>query len=181
MSYPRGSLGPNTQHSPPDNLSADDIIAIIDYVCWYACKDSEPTGATSDLFKDMVNTVDAGDADQVSSSASSESLRNFIPLWPVTLAICSELTIFAFFSFLTVVFLALWFVSFFLAFFKASTSYGYFYYVSYGIFAHWLSSNQIFKFTVSFATEVEKTDHRMDVLIEAFALRVFCVPFSSNK
>ena len=29
----------------------------------------------------------------------------FIPLWPVTLAICSELTIFAFFSLLTVVFL----------------------------------------------------------------------------
>ena len=79
-----------------------------------------------------------------------------MPLWPVTLAICSELTIFAFFSLLAVVFLALWFVSFFLAFFKASTSYGYFHYVSYGIFAHWFSSNQMFKFTVSFATEVKK-------------------------
>ena len=53
--------------SPTDNPSTDDIIAIIDYmyVCGYACKDSEPTGATVDLFKDMVNAVDATDADQV--------------------------------------------------------------------------------------------------------------------
>ena len=91
-----------------------------------------------------------------SSSASSWSLRKFTPLWPVTLAICSKLTIFAFFSFLTVVFLARWFVNFFLTFFKASTSYGYFHYVSYGIFAHWFSLDQMFKFSVSFATEVEK-------------------------
>ena len=91
-----------------------------------------------------------------SSSASSWSLRKFIPLWPVTLAVCFELTIFAFFSFLTVVFLARWFVNFFLTFFKASTSYGYFHYVSYGIFAHWFSLDQMFKFSVSFATEVEK-------------------------
>ena len=27
-------------NSPPDNPSTDDIIAIIDYVCSYACKDS---------------------------------------------------------------------------------------------------------------------------------------------
>ena len=74
----------------------------------------------------------------------------------MTLAICSELTIFAFFSFLTVVFLAQWFVNFFLTFFKASTSYGYFHYVSYGIFAHWFSLDQMFKFSVLFATEVEK-------------------------
>ena len=33
-------------------------------------------------------------------------VKEFIPLWPVTLAICPELTIFAFFSFVTVVFLA---------------------------------------------------------------------------
>ena len=64
---------------------------------------------------------------------------------------------FAFFSLLTVVFLALWFVNVFLTFVKASTtSYGYFHYVSYGIFAHWFSLNQMFKFSVSFATEVEK-------------------------
>ena len=56
-------------NSPPDNPSIDDIIAIIDYVCGYACKDSEPTGATSDLFKDMVNAVDAGDADQVTGKS----------------------------------------------------------------------------------------------------------------
>ena len=88
----------------------------------------------------------------------------------MTLTICSELTIFAFFSFLTVVFLAQWFVNFFLTFFKASTSYGYFHYVSYGIFAHWFSLDQMFKFSVSFATEVEKkTDHRMNFLIEVFA------------
>jgi len=52
-------------NSPPDNPSIDDIIAIIDYVSGHACKDSEPTGATADLFKDMVNTGDAADADQV--------------------------------------------------------------------------------------------------------------------
>ena len=82
-----------------------------------------------------------------------------VVLWPVTLAIYSnlfELTIFDFFSLLTVVFLALWFPNFFLTFFKASTSYGYFHCVSYGIFAHWFSLNQMFKFSVSFATEVEK-------------------------
>ena len=64
----------------------------------------------------------------------------------MTLAIYSELTIFAFFSLLTVVFLALWFVIFFLTFFEASTSYGYFHYVSYGIFPQWFSLNQIFGF-----------------------------------
>ena len=41
--------------------------------------------------------------------------------------------------------------------------------MSYGIFAHWFSLDQMFKFSVSFATEVEKTDHRMDVLTEVFA------------
>ena len=59
----------NLSNSPPDNLSTDDIIAIIDYVCGYACKDSEPTGATADLFKDMVNAVDAADADQVTGKS----------------------------------------------------------------------------------------------------------------
>ena len=38
-------------------------------VCGYACKDSEPTGATADLFKDMVNAVDAADADQVTAKS----------------------------------------------------------------------------------------------------------------
>ena len=56
-------------NSPPDNPSTDDIIAIIDYVCGYACKDSEPTGATADLFKDMVNAVDTTDADQVTGKS----------------------------------------------------------------------------------------------------------------
>ena len=37
-------------------------------VC-YACKDSEPTGGTADLFKDMVNAVDTHDADQVSGKS----------------------------------------------------------------------------------------------------------------
>ena len=54
---------------PPDNPSTDDIIAIIDYVCGYACKDSEPTGATADLFKDMVNAVDIADAGQVTGKS----------------------------------------------------------------------------------------------------------------
>ena len=56
-------------YSPPDNPCTDDIIAIIDYVCGYACKDSEPTGATADLFKDMVNAVDETDADQVTGKS----------------------------------------------------------------------------------------------------------------
>ena len=62
----------------------------------------------------------------------------------------------AFFSFLPVVFLAQWFVNFFLTFVKASTSYGYCHYVNYGIFTHWFSLDQMFKFSVSCATEVEK-------------------------
>ena len=41
-------------------------------------------------------------------------------------------------------------------FLKASTSYGHFRYVSYDIFAYWFSLNQMFKFSVSFAAEVEK-------------------------
>ena len=56
-------------NSSPDNPSTDDVKAIIDYVCGYACKDSEPTGATADLFKDMVNAVDAADAEHVNMCA----------------------------------------------------------------------------------------------------------------
>ena len=61
---------------------------------------------------------------------------------------------FALFGLLTVVFLALWFVNFFLTYFKASTSYGLFMidYVTYVIFARlWFSLNQMFviKFSVS--------------------------------
>ena len=64
-----GNVSLILSNSPPDNPSTDDIIAIIDYVCGYACKDSEPTGATSDLFKDMVNAVDAADADEVTGKS----------------------------------------------------------------------------------------------------------------
>ena len=52
-------------NSSPENPSTDDMIGIIDYVCGYTCKDSEPTGATADLFKDMVNAVGTHDADQM--------------------------------------------------------------------------------------------------------------------
>lgn len=45
-------------NSPPDTPSADEIIAVTDYVCGYACKDNEATGATTNLFKDMVNTTE---------------------------------------------------------------------------------------------------------------------------
>ena len=38
-------------------------------MCGYACKNSEPTGASADLFKDMVNAVDATDADQVTGKS----------------------------------------------------------------------------------------------------------------
>ena len=42
--------------------------------------------------------------------------------------------------------------------------------MSCGIFADWFSLDHMFKFSVSFATEVEEnTDHHMDVLIEVFA------------
>lgn len=40
-------------------------MAIIDYVCGYACKENEPTGATADLFKDVTTAVNMTDADQV--------------------------------------------------------------------------------------------------------------------
>ena len=62
-------------NSPPDNPSTDDnIIAIIDYECGCACKDSEPTGAAAYLFKDMVNAVDAGDSDQVTGKSMSAKM-----------------------------------------------------------------------------------------------------------
>ena len=48
-------------NSNPDLPSANEIIAVTDYVCGYACKDNEPTGATVDLFKDMVATADSAD------------------------------------------------------------------------------------------------------------------------
>lgn len=51
--------------SPSDNPSTGDIMAIIDYVCGYACKGNEPTGAIADLFKDMTTAVDMTDANQV--------------------------------------------------------------------------------------------------------------------
>ena len=43
--------------------------SILTRKCGYACKDSEPTGATAALFKDMVNVVDATDADQVTGKS----------------------------------------------------------------------------------------------------------------
>ena len=59
----KGDVSLILSNSPRENPSTDDIMAIIDYVCGYACQDSEPTGATADLFRDMVNAVDAADAD----------------------------------------------------------------------------------------------------------------------
>ena len=91
-----------------------------------------------------------------SSSASSYSLRKFIPLWPVRYIL--NIQTLCFLQLADCCFLELWFVfvNFFLTFFKTSTNYGYFPYVSYGIFPHWFSLNQLLKFSVSFATEVEK-------------------------
>ena len=91
-----------------------------------------------------------------SSSASSYSLRKFIPLWPVRYIL--NIQTLCFLQLADCCFLELWFVfvNFFLTFFKTSTNYGYFHYVSYGIFPHWFSLNQLLKFSVSFATEVEK-------------------------
>ena len=61
-------------NSPLDNPSTDEIMAIDDYVCGYACKDSEPTGATAYLFKNMVNAVDAADADKVTGKSMSAKM-----------------------------------------------------------------------------------------------------------
>ena len=44
-------------------------------MCGYACKDSEPTGATADLFRDMVNAVDAADADHVTGKSMCAKMR----------------------------------------------------------------------------------------------------------
>ena len=79
----------------------------------------------------------------------------------------------SFFSLLTVVFLVLWFINFFLTYFKVTTSYIYmdcFHYITYGIFALWFSLNQMFviKFSVAFATVVERTRPSY-VFIEVFA------------
>ena len=76
----------------------------------------------------------------------------------MTLAI-SERTMFAFFSLLTVVFLALWFETFSSLTLRLTPAMDCFLYVTYGIFALWFSPNQMFviKFSVSFATVVERT------------------------
>ena len=92
----------------------------------------------------------------------------------MTLAIYSELTIFAFFSLLTVVFLALWFVIFFLTFFEASTSYEYFHYVSYGIFPQWFSLNQIFGF-VCYCGRKNRPSHGQCFMHQSI-LTVPCAP-----
>ena len=70
-------------NSPLDNPSSDDIIAIDDYVCGYACKDIEPTGATAFLFKNMVNAVDAADADKVTGKSMSAKM-----LMVLTVGLC---------------------------------------------------------------------------------------------
>jgi hypothetical protein len=44
--------------SSPENPSVEEIIATEKYITGYACKGNEPTGATVDLFNDMVNTAD---------------------------------------------------------------------------------------------------------------------------
>ena len=49
-----GDISLILSNSSSHNPSADDIIAIIDYECGYGCNDSEPTGATADLFEDML-------------------------------------------------------------------------------------------------------------------------------
>ena len=90
----------------------------------------------------------------------------FCSLW---LAI-SERTMFAFFSLLTVVFLALWFETFSSLTLRLAPAMDCFHYVTDGIFALWFSPNQMFfiKFSVSFATAVERA-RPSHVFIEVFA------------
>ena len=44
-------------------------VAVINYVCGYASKDSKHTGATANFFEDMVNAVDTADTNQVSGKS----------------------------------------------------------------------------------------------------------------
>ena len=44
--------------SDPSNPSVSDIMSVEKYICSYACKGNESTGATADLFNDMINTTD---------------------------------------------------------------------------------------------------------------------------
>lgn len=60
-------------------------MSIIDYVCGYACKGNEPTGATADLFKDMTTAVDMTDANEVGGrSICAKMLIKTVRRWDVS-------------------------------------------------------------------------------------------------
>lgn len=63
-----GNVSLILSNSSPGNPGTDDIIAIIDYVCGYACKDIKPTDTTADLFEDMIN-ADTADANQMTGKS----------------------------------------------------------------------------------------------------------------
>lgn len=53
-----GDISLIVSKSDEDNPSVDDILATEKYVCGYACKGNQPTGAVVDLFNDLVNCAD---------------------------------------------------------------------------------------------------------------------------
>ncbi|CAC5388042.1 unnamed protein product [Mytilus coruscus] len=63
-----GDISLIVSKSNVDNPSVDDILATEKYVCGYACKDNQPTGAVVDLFNDLVNCADE------STGATAKSL-----------------------------------------------------------------------------------------------------------
>ena len=61
--------------SDPANPSVDDIIGMEKYVCGYACKGNEPTGATIDLFSDIVSSSDSTSAMSLCSKLLMETVK----------------------------------------------------------------------------------------------------------
>ena len=50
----------------PDNQFVDDKIATKKYVCGYACKGNEPTGAVAEIFIDILSSANDDDASALS-------------------------------------------------------------------------------------------------------------------
>ena len=99
-----------------------------------------------------------------------QSLRKFIPVWPGAALVISEHTMFLFSACWLLFFLYYDSSTFFSLTSRLLPAMDCFHYVTYGIFTLWFSLNQMFviKFSVAFATVVEKTRPSY-VFIEVFA------------
>ena len=60
----------NIGKSDPTNPSVEDILGMDKYVCGYACKGNEPSGAMLDLFGDMVHSSEDSGATNAKSLCS---------------------------------------------------------------------------------------------------------------